>query len=514
MQTPALDSSRPPSRRSSQDDWELDDSPGLPGSEPRRRPPRPPIAAAAAVPDNDSESGDDHDEYTTDDDEGNGGGDGAESDSYAAARDDAEESASGDELRTLTQQMLCIDLPPLVEIESPAAMSAFEYTPLAPGTRWLRLADVGVVLAAPRTWRLLRGEGYFLGVPVVQYVMDNNTAQRESSAGARINAALTVRHFRGAFASALLAAAHGSPHGVARFFAQLHVIRASPPGLVSAAQFAEAESGRSNVVPEGADLSAILGTDSADGSRASIDGNDALRGLVSHADPARRPDVVGSWHQTFARSDVMNLAELAAVPHKVGHGAASAAPTAEGSPPLLQLQMDGSVRMHVPVALGPGALLRRAAAPHKRGSTGGSNVQPWPAGMPPHPEIPATSGPTRPVTLRASDRLHVYGLEYEMRHAPGGPNAAGSASQGGGMRYNLTLVLDPTADSVHEVAFECDANVWDAAWAHEIHDASRGVHSARLRALGLENVAARELLDAATVVGVVPAHPQPEHDIG
>lgn len=504
-------------RRHLADDWELDSSPGLPGDEPqpRRRRPRPEAggggggaAAAARIErdgeDDDEEAADSGDDY--DDADGDDGADGG--DEAAEARDTDAERASGDELRTLTQQMLCIDLPPLVEVESPAALSAFEFTPLAPGTRWLRLADVGVVLAVPRSWRLLRGAGHLLGVPVVQYVAASAAAATGDGGD---GASISVRHFRGAFASALLAAARGSPHGVARFFAQLHVIRASPPGLVSAAQFADAGSGGGDSAAFD-NVGAVLGGGGADGG-APADGAAALRGLVGHADPARRPDVVGSWHRSITRSEVMDLPDLVA--REDAAAAASAHVDGGGprpTPPgerrrLLQPRPDGAVIMHVPVALGPGALLQRTAV--------AAYPRPPPASWPtpsiaPTPPPPPSSGPTRAVELRATDRLEVYGLEYAMRHAPGGP--ADAATAGGGVRYNVTLVLDPAADSVHEVAFACAADAWDAAWAHETPRGGGG--AARLRALGLESVSAMQLLDAATVVGVVPAAPQPEHEIG
>ena len=98
----------------------------------------------------------------------------------------------------------------------------------------------------------------------------------------------------------------------------------------------------------------------------------------------------------------------------------------------------------------------------------------------------------------------------------------------------MTLVCDAAADSVQEVAFACPAALWDAAWAHDADGAElraaadggpRGGGAPWLRAaldapgglqraLGLEHVTARELLDAATVVGVVPARAGVVHEIG
>ena len=496
-------------------------------------------------------------------------------DEEAATSDDEEDAAAtGEDMARLAQQLLAVEDPVMTPIDQLSAL-ATEFTPLAAGVRWLRLSEVGVVAPVPRGWALSSGTGRILGVPFVTYVASfDGEGSRQGPAGSgggstAHSLGITVTQYRGAFSSQLLAAAHGSPQDVCRFFGQMHVVKRSPPGLITAEAFAGdasplGDGSGSRSGGGGSDpMADMMGSMMRGGGTPGRDGAP----LIGHGDASRKPDILASWHKGLKREDVMPGGADAPTGQVVRIPVAQAAQTVFAS---LKAQASGV----------PASSPSSASSARRCGHSGGSGA----ATASPSASANSSSGPP-PLTARESvihghDTIDVYGVEYAMKYSPAAAtpppsgsfpaassvvastNRGGSASRvsaaaphpaprgrqrggtrtppatptplpptlvndaddGGiarwGMRYSVTYIADPAADSVHEITFACPAEVWDALWEHD--DAGgvsaqlfgllgRGVVAPATRTgggvalastVGLLHITAAALMDAVTVTGV------------
>ena len=569
----------------------------------------------------------------------------ADADVNGDDEDDAEhedDAATGEDMAALAQQMLAVEDPDMVAVDQ-LSLLATEYTPLAPGVRWLRFNDVAVVAPIPRDWVLRVGIGRILGIPYTTYAAahDDDSGGAASGGGSappthpqpasNANVSITVTQYRGAFASQLLAASHGSARDVCRFFAQMHVIKRSPPGLVTAETFAgEADGGGAHT--DDAEEEHVRGSseeaDEWNGGGSSASSGGASRRHVPHSSPERKPDVVASWHKSLRRADVMGAADAgggggggavndsAAAPSgrtvrvpvaypaqevfarlkpavRGQRGGASAASPATGSSSAASATGGGvgcSIAADNGIEHGAMASGSWGSSTSADGTSLSSSVYNKGNGS-------GTASPPvslRDAVIRASDPIDVYGLEYIMRYTPTTAASASASTRGGrdsdtaasnrsnrhstadeaptstsangrhrkrsrgaqhtvnsrpsdvltsrdwGMRYSVTLISDPAADSLHEITFSCPAIAWEAVWAHENDDlmapptstllASSGRRSdhrpppttsdavALAGTVGLLHVTGAALMEAVTVTGVVDfdageAARRPAHDM-
>jgi hypothetical protein len=111
------------------------------------------------------------------------------------------------------------------------------------------------------------------------------------------------------------------------------------------------------------------------------------------------------------------------------------------------------------------------------------------------------------------DTVHVFGLEYSLRHSP--VTAENSVdtdkklsmlSLNEGMRYNVSLMLDPALDSLHEICFSGPSAVWDDIW-------SSGGDSSLKSIVGLSNSSIKEILDHITIIPSLPSLTNNDDDI-
>jgi len=438
-----------------------------------------------------------------------------------AADADAEAPATSSEQTSMAQRMLAISPPVLSEVDA-LTLLAQEYSPLARRVPWLRFSDCGMVAAAPRGWRVFSGAGRLLGVPVRSHALcpgwgDDGVGGMRGGGGGGVGGdvltgvrpgpdahavGLTLSVLRGAFASPLLARVHSSPHDVATFFMQLHIMRRQPPGLVRPGDFSDpgapSGGGEAGGGPGGgfrsttAQLRAALDAGSGEGLEQQPPGE----GEAGHH--LRRPAILASWARSLPRSEAMPGACQ-------GEGEAA------------------ELRVEVPRALGPTDVLG-AMGMGEEAPGGGAR-----AGRPGAAAAAAGAAP-RFARIAPTDSLHVFGLEYEVPAAPeeeeeeeagGGPPAERSAGaprtpRAGAppadafparsssahrhrMRYCVSLILDPAADSVTEVTFAAPADVWEGLWGG---DPAGEEEERAARAAGLDSVCGRQLLDAATVVAL------------
>lgn len=541
-------------------------------------------AAVRAGPSSaDGDDTDDEDEWELDDSPGL---DEADGDGMPTGRgvDDADDNASGKEQTEMAQRMLAIS-PPALKPVDPLNLMATEYTSLALGVRWLRFDDVGAVVPVPRGWSVFSGAGRLLGVPLRTHVacwmqggiraqpaenadddddMDDEVetvGRRHSrtvvvSPGSRSESrrgrsrrtgndddepalvtadsgeeieeeevdgdarpkskvasaasplltgrdtgpeshrvGITVTCYRGAFGSSLLSGAHGSPRDVATFFTQLHMMRRQPEGLVRQADFANREDGSTSSTSFSAAAAAARGghRQTVGDLRSALDAMnpgpggaagggspfDALLGGGGAGGPPssteRRPGIMASWQHTLTRADAMpGMFE----PQEGGAGSGAAQ----------------SVRLRVPSALGPAAVARSAGlrAGPKSADSDADGGQPGSG---------TTVHAPRTAVLRPTDPIHIYGIEYEIAAAATaeGDGPSSSSAAAGPMRYNLSVILDSAADTVHEVTFASPADVWGALWGG---DRSHPDDREAAASTGLAHATGSMLLDAATVTNV------------
>jgi hypothetical protein len=291
----------------------------------------------------------------------------------------------------------------------------------------------------------------------------------------------------------------------------------------------------------------------------------------------RRPDVLAAWHREMPRSEAMPgvfdgieaakaAAAAAAASTSTNGGAAAGAAAAALAAARRRLDIV------IPRAWGPATVLGGLLGGTGGGGGGGSGGSGGGSGGGSFDADPLTGddaddisgldgrdptgdspggGPRAPrITARLApeDPVHVYGIDYVLRAnafntseegrgvaaaaaaaagaapspsssssplAPGAPSSPSSlaGTLGDGMRYNLTLVLDPVGDTVTEVTFTAPAALWPLLWEHDMVPAGSGgpeSHAALeraaegkfLRAVGLGSLPARDLMDSVTVRGV------------
>jgi hypothetical protein len=113
--------------------------------------------------------------------------------------------------------------------------------------------------------------------------------------------------------------------------------------------------------------------------------------------------------------------------------------------------------------------------------------------------MPGFSVPPEWTKGSAHDVLHVFGLEYSLRHSPvttensvDADSKVSMLSLEEGMRYNVSLILDPAMDTLHEICFTAPSAIWDDVWSHG--------DSPLKSIVGLEHSSAKEILDHITIV--------------
>lgn len=79
-------------------------------------------------------------------------------------------------------QALALTEPAMRAVDA-ADLVTHEFAPLAAGCRWLRLADVGMVVPLPAAWRLERGRGALLGAPSIAYELGGPLARLRNVLG-------------------------------------------------------------------------------------------------------------------------------------------------------------------------------------------------------------------------------------------------------------------------------------------------------------------------------------------
>lgn len=158
---------------------------------------------------------------------------------------------SAAERDALSRSVLALEEPALVGVPAGGFVTS-EYPPPAPGVGWLWLDEVGAYLPLPANpaWRLLRGTGKLLSLPVTTYVAawHPTLPPADGAVASDFLVAVTLSHTAGVLASGSLMAraAAGSPAGLARVLMSLHMVRAGPVGGVTGDDDGEPVAGGGN----------------------------------------------------------------------------------------------------------------------------------------------------------------------------------------------------------------------------------------------------------------------------
>jgi hypothetical protein len=192
--------------------------------------------------------------------------------------------------RVLMQQLLSVE-EPVMERVARRGLAAPTYTPIAPGTAWLRLPGVGATVPVPDTYSVFAGAGTLLGLQQTTYVLTPCP-----DAGVSFTRGLTVTRYAGLRGAPMLRTLHGSSAGVARLLTQLHMARHAPPGPVGEEEGKRSGTDGAPRVDMEALRRAVLASEGGEAGAASLFTAPDDTAVATQRRLAAAPDILASWH--------------------------------------------------------------------------------------------------------------------------------------------------------------------------------------------------------------------------